>query len=157
MRTQEMSRDGLGQLLNAPLLYRSQVGVFLLRVGVALLILCHGWSKLVILLAGEGGGWMDPLGIGSAPSLALCVFAEFFCGVAVLVGFFTRAASFVLVINFWVAVFVYGREAAWPQNELPLLYMICFAALIGTGSGPLALDRVFTRRFNEQGTSPLAP
>ena len=99
----------------------------------------------------------DPLGIGSAPSLALCVFAEFFCGVAVLVGFFTRAASFVLVINFWVAVFVYGREAAWPQNELPLLYMICFAALIGTGSGPLALDRVFTRRFNEQGTSPLAP
>ena len=148
MRSQETNyRDKACRMINAPLLYRSQAGVLILRVGVALLMLSHGWGKLVILMEGKGSEWMDPLGIGATTSLALCVFAEFFCSVAILIGFLTRAAAFVLVVNFWVAAFVYGNQSAWPQNELPLLYMICFVTLIGTGSGPLGVDRVLMRRF----------
>ena len=148
MRPQETNRrDSACRIISAPLLHRTQVGVFVLRVGVALLMLTHGWGKLVMLMDGRGSEWMDPLGIGPTASLALCVFAEFFCSVAILVGFLTRAASFVLVVNFWVAVFVYGDQSVWPQNELPLLYMICFVALIGTGSGPLGVDRVLVRRL----------
>ncbi len=148
MRPQETNRrDNACQILSAPLLCRSQAGVLVLRVGVALLMLTHGWEKLMMLMEGRGSEWMDPLGIGATASLALCVFAEFFCSVAVFIGFLTRAASFVLVVNFWVAIFVYGEQGFWPQNELPLLYMICFVALIGTGSGPLGVDRVLARRL----------
>lgn len=123
------------------------VGILLLRIGVAAMMLCHGWPKLLQLLQGQGGEWMDPLGMGSTFSLALCVFAEFFCSLAVLVGFFTRLAALVLMVNFWVAVFVYGAESSWTQNELPLLYLLCFMVLVCTGSGPLALDHVLLRRM----------
>lgn len=123
------------------------VGILLLRIGVATMMLCHGWPKLLQLLQGQGGEWMDPLGMGSTFSLALCVFAEFFCSLAVLVGFFTRLAALVLMVNFWVAVFVYGAESSWTQNELPLLYLLCFMVLVCTGSGPLALDHVLLHRM----------
>lgn len=123
------------------------VGILLLRIGVAAMMLCHGWPKLLQLLQGQGGEWMDPLGLGSTFSLALCVFAEFFCSLAVLVGFFTRLAALVLAVNFWVAVFVYGVESSWTQNELPMLYLLCFVVLVCTGSGPLALDHLLLRRM----------
>ncbi len=148
MNTQEMRRDSLCSIINAPALYRSQVGIFILRIGVALLVLCHGWPKLVMLINGEGEGWMDPLGLGGETSLALCVIAEFFCSLCILLGLLTRAASFVLVVNFWVVVFVYGKGSGLSQNELPLLYMLCFVALLCTGSGPLAVDRILARRLS---------
>lgn len=123
------------------------VGILLLRIGVAAMMLCHGWPKLLQLMQGQGGEWMDPLGLGSTFSLALCVFAEFFCSLAMLVGFFTRLAALVLAVNFWVAVFVYGVESSWTQNELPMLYLLCFVVLVCTGSGPLALDHLLLRRM----------
>ena len=148
MIPQETNRcDSACQIISSSALYRTQAGVFVLRAGVSLLMLTHGWGKLVMLMEGKGSEWMDPLGVGATASLALCVFAEFFCSMAILIGFLTRAASFVLVVNFFVAVFVYGNQSVWPQNELPLLYMICFVVLIGTGSGPLGVDRALARRL----------
>ena len=126
------------------------VGITLLRVGVACMMLCHGWTKLVLLVQGQGSEWMDPLGMGSTFSLALCVFAEFFCSLAVLAGFYTRLAALVLAINFWVVVFVYGEGSTWTQNELPMLYLLCFATLVCTGGGPLSVDRYLLQRFNRR-------
>lgn len=111
------------------------------------MMLCHGWPKLLMLVQGQGGEWMDPLGIGAGVSLGLCVFAEFFCSMAILAGLFTRAASFVLAVNFWVVVFVYGEQSAWQQNELPILYLVCYVTLLCTGAGPLSLDHLMTRRL----------
>lgn len=134
-------------LMQAPWIHRTEIGIFILRVGVAVMMLCHGWPKLLMLLQGHGAEWMDPIGVGSTLSLALCTFAEFFCSLAVLLGLFTRLAALVLVINFWVIVFVYGGQSIWPQSELPLLYLLCFVALLCTGSGPLSLDALLTRRW----------
>lgn len=124
------------------------MGIFILRVGVACMMLCHGWPKLLMLVQGHGSEWMDPLGWGPVISLALCVFAEFFCSLAVLLGFMTRFASLVLVVNFWVVIFVYGEQSTWVQNELPMLYMLCFVALVCMGSGSLAVDGWLTRRLH---------
>ena len=137
MSTQEMRRNNLCNVIHAPALYRSQVGIFILRVGVALLVLCHGWPKFIMLVDGKGSEWLDPL----------CVVAEFFCGLCVLLGFLTRVASFVLIVNFWVAIFVYGNGGGLSQNELPLLYMLCFVALLCTGSGPMGVDRSLSLRL----------
>lgn len=134
--------------MNAPWMYNSQAGIVILRVGVAAMMLCHGWPKLLMLLQGQGGEWMNPLGIGSTLSLGLCVFAEFFCSLAVLLGFMTRLASLVLVINFWVIVFVYGEQSSLSQSELPLLYFLCFVTLLCTGGGPLSVDRLLARRLH---------
>lgn len=129
-------------------MYNSQVGIFILRVGVAGMMLCHGWPKFLLLVQGRGSEWMDPLGWGPVISLALCVLAEFFCSLAVLVGLMTRLAALVLVVNFWVVIFVYGDQGTWVQNELPMLYLLCFVTLVCTGSGPLAVDRLLMRRLH---------
>ena len=147
MSTQEMRRNNLCSVIHAPALYQSQVGIFILRVGVALLVLCHGWPKFIMLVDGKGSEWLDPLGFGGTTSLALCVVAEFFCALCILLGFLTRVASFVLIVNFWVAIFVYGNGGGLSQNELPLLYMLCFVALLCTGSGPMGVDRSLSRRL----------
>lgn len=151
MEEETIRRDGSERsvkrsLINAPWMYRSEIGITILRIGAGAMILCHGWPKLLLLLQGQAAEWMDPLGIGSSYSLILCTFAEFFCSIAVILGFFTRFASFVLVVNFWVIVFVYGGQGSWPQYELPLLYLICFITLLCTGAGALSLDHLLCRR-----------
>lgn len=132
--------------MQTPWIHRSEIGIVILRLGVSVMMLCHGWPKLWLLLQGRGGEWMDPIGLGSTLSLALCVLAEFFCSLALLVGAFARLAAFVLVVNFWVIVFIYGGESIWPHSELPLLYLICFLCLLCTGAGPMSIDRALARR-----------
>ncbi len=122
-------------------------GILILRAGVALMMLTHGWPKLQLLLASRGSEWMDPLGWGAAVSLGLCVLAEFFCALAILFGALTRIAALVLVINFWVALFVYGQASSWSVNELPSLYLICFATLLCTGAGSFSVDYLLQRCF----------
>lgn len=150
MNTQESGRSRVCSCFRAPGIWRGGVGVLILRVGVAGMMLCHGWPKLLLLVQGRGGEWMDPLGWGAELSLALCVFAEFFCSLALLVGLMTRLAALVLVVNFWVVIFVYGEQSSWAQNELPLLYLLCFVSLVCLGGGPLSLDRWLARRLRRR-------
>ena len=133
-------------IIQAPWLRSSSIGLLILRVGVAAMMLCHGFPKLLMLLQGHGAQWMDPLGLGSTLSLILCCFAEVCCSLAIILGFFTRLASLVLIINFWVIIFIYGGGSVWPQSELPLLYLICFLTLMLTGGGSISLDHLIRHR-----------
>lgn len=134
------------RIIQMPWQYRGAIGTLILRVGVALMMLSHGVPKLVLLMQGRGAQWMDPLGMGATLSLALCCFAEFGCSLAILAGVFTRVAAFVLAVNFWVVITCYGGERFWPQNELPMLYLVCFLSLLCSGSGALSLDAYLRRR-----------
>ncbi len=134
------------------------MGIMILRVGVALMMLAHGWPKLQLLLDARGGEWMDPLGWGASISLGMCVLAEFFCSLAILIGVLTRVAALVLVINFGVALFVYGQSSSWSVNELPSLYLICFITLLCTGAGSYSVDHLLVRWFcsgKREDTPPL--
>ncbi len=134
-------------LINAPWIYRNHMGIAFLRICVGAMMLTHGWPKLLMLLHGEGAGWMDPIGIGGTFSLALCCFAEFFCSLAIIAGLLTRLASLVLVLNFWVVVFFAMPGAAWAQVELPVLYLVCFLTLVCTGSGRFGIDHLVRRKL----------
>ncbi len=134
-------------LLNAPWIYRNHMGVAFLRICVGGMMLVHGVPKLLMLLRGEGAGWMDPIGIGGTLSLALCCFAEFGCSLAIVLGLLTRMAALVLVLNFWVVVFFVEANDSWAQRELPLLYLVCFLALVCTGAGRFSLDHLIRRRL----------
>lgn len=134
--------------VNAPWIYRNQLGIIFLRICVSILMLGHGLPKLWLLLRGGGSEWLDPLGIGSTLSLALCAFAEVFCSLFLIVGLLTRLSAMVLLINFWVVVFVVHAQGSWAQAELPLLYLICYGTLVCTGAGPLSLDSLMKRRLH---------
>lgn len=115
------------------------LGLLLLRVATGLLLLTHGWPKLMGFSA-RMNTFADPYGLGSAPSLALAVFAEFFCSVFLIMGLFTRWALIPLVITMLTIVFVVHGSDPFGKKELALLYLVPFLTLSFTGPGKFSLD-----------------
>ena len=121
------------------------IGLLVLRVGVAgMMIYAHGWGKLAGF-AEKSAVFPDPLGIGSAASLALATFAEFFCAAAILLGFMTRLAALPLVINMLVAALVVHAADPFAKKEFALLYAVPFMTLLFAGGGKYSLDAVVWR------------
>ncbi len=134
-------------LINTPWVFKHKMGLVVLRIAVASMMLVHGIPKLLMLLEGKGGSWLNPIGIGATTSLALCVIAEFACSMALILGLFTRLASFVLIINFWVILFVVDAGSTWADKELAALYLVCFCALLCTGAGPCSIDHWMSKKL----------
>jgi len=103
------------------------------------MLFAHGWGKLKGFSA-ISGKFPDPLGIGSAPSLAMAVFAEVFCAIALILGLFTRAAAIPLLITMIVAAFIVHGANPFQKKEFALLYAIPFLVLILTGAGKFSID-----------------
>ena len=114
----------------------------LLRVGLGLFMLTHGYPKLEKLLSGSHQ-FPDPLGIGSLPSLILAVFAEVLCSALVALGLLTRYAVIPLIITMIVAAFVAHAGDPFGKREMALLYLLGYVVIFARGSGKFSLDYVF--------------
>ncbi len=116
--------------------------LFLLRVGAGLLIMIkHGFDKLTHF-SHLAPRFSDPFHIGSTTSLALVVFAEFFCAAFVVLGLFTRLACIPLVIAMAVALFFAMGGDFFGKGEAAGLFLIIFFVLLITGPGKASLDRM---------------
>ncbi|MCC6484634.1 MAG: DoxX family protein [Armatimonadetes bacterium] len=114
---------------------------FLLRIVVGILFIPHGAQKLFGAFGGaQGDGKALPL----MSQMGLAGFLEFFGGLLILLGLFTRPAGFVLAGEMAVAYFmVHQRQALWPiQNKGEMAVLFCFAFLLffAFGAGPWSLD-----------------
>lgn len=116
------------------------LALLLLRLGFGgVMIYGHGWAKLTGF--GErAAGFPDPLGVGTATSLGLAVFAEVFCAAAVVLGLLTRWAVLPLVVTMIVAVFVVHADDPFRRQELGLLYLVAFVVLWLKGPGRWSID-----------------
>ena len=118
------------------------LGLLVLRVAAAAAMIgAHGWGKLVHF-SQRSGGFPDPIGLGSEASLGLAVFAEVFCGVALILGVGGRLAAVVLTVFFAVAFFLVHGGDPFGERELAFLYLAIFAVLALSGPGRFSLDRM---------------
>lgn len=102
------------------------------------LVVFHGVSKLANISQGSAN-FPDPLGIGSGWSLLLAIFAEVICSALVFLGFFTRlAASVVLIQMLIITIVVHGADGVAHQ-ELPFLYAAAFLAIVIAGGGKFSI------------------
>lgn len=116
------------------------LGLLFLRVSVgSLMFFSHGWGKLVNF-SHIAPNFPDPLGVGSTVSLALAVFAEFFCSIAVIIGLKTRFAAIPLLITMLVALFLVHGNDPWKTKEFVILFIIPFTTLIITDGGSYSVD-----------------
>ena len=121
-------------------------GLLILRLGTGLtMAFGHGWGKLTTFSEGAAQ-FPDPLGVGSSVSLALAVFAEFFCSLAITAGLVTRAAVVPVMITMLVAFFLIHGADPFAKQEKSLLYLIPLMTLFLTGPGRYSLDRLFARK-----------
>jgi len=110
------------------------------RLGVAGLMLTHGWPKLQMLLNGGEIKFADPLGIGMTTSLVLVIFAEMVCSILIGIGLKTRLATIPLLINMATAGFIHHASDPIGAKEKTFLFMIIYLFLLLKGSGRISID-----------------
>ena len=114
-----------------------------LRIITGFLLAQHGAQKLFGVL---GKGPVDSILSLSGVAGVL----EFFGGIAIILGIFTRRVAFVLsglmAAAYWMA---HGTEAFWPivnQGELAALYCFVFLFLFAHGGGGFSIEGWLQRR-----------
>jgi putative oxidoreductase len=122
-------------------------GLLLLRVLFGLyLAFGHGLGKITggpEQWAGLGGT-MEIFGLGFAPTFwgFMAAIAEFVCALLVAVGFLTRPAALLVVINMSVAATAHITGVIDGGPEMALLYGIAFLSLVFVGPGKYSVDEI---------------
>ena len=116
-----------------------------LRIIAAFLFIAHGAQKLF--------GFLAPPGAPSPPLFSqmwVGGILEFFGGLLLLLGLFTRPVAFILSGMMAVAYFqMHAPGGFWPlqnKGELAVLYCFVFLFLSVAGGGEWSLDRLLRRR-----------
>ncbi|WP_428663863.1 DoxX family protein [Runella sp.] len=117
----------------------TDLGIFVLRVFVPLLLITHGYDKLLSFLDGADK-FPDPLHIGVRFSHALAVIGEVVAPILVILGLWTRLASVVEIIHFLVVVFMMHANEPLGEKEHGLLFLIPYVTILLTGAGKYSLD-----------------
>jgi putative oxidoreductase len=114
--------------------------LFLLRLSTAVLMIPHGYEKLAHF-ADMKAKFMSFMGLGSAVSLALVIFAEFFCSLMLAAGMLARFVLIPLIIDMAVAVFKAHKGQIFdPVGQTAFLFLNIFVFLLITGSGKISVD-----------------
>ena len=119
-----------------------------LRIVTGLLFMQHGAQKLFGALGGFGG---TPG--ATAPLMSMMGFAgvlEFFGGLLIAIGLFTRPVAFLLAGQMAAAyLMAHIAQSFWPVlngGEPAVLFMLVFLFLVGNGAGPASADHAISRR-----------
>lgn len=110
-----------------------------LRLGTGILMMSHGYDKLIHFSTYQQK-FMSFLGIGSTMSLALTVFAEFFCALFIIIGLFTRLSAIPLIITMCVALFKAHNADFFGDGQTAALYLVGFLVLLIVGPGKISVD-----------------
>ncbi|WP_416637987.1 DoxX family protein [Pseudomonas sp. OHS18] len=129
---------------------RAGFGLTILRVLVGITFMAHGSQKLFGWFGGYGlagvAQWMESIGLAPGYLMALLAgSAEFFGGLALVIGLLVRPASAVLAITMLVAIFsVHIGNGFFMANngyEFALALLAATLALLVEGAGRLSLDQ----------------
>ncbi len=110
-----------------------------LRLGLGILMMHQGYNKLIHFSEMQNK-FMNFLGIGSSVSLALLIFAEFFCSLFLVLGLFTRLAAIPLIIATCVMVFKTHNADVFGDGQTAALYLIGYLVLLLVGPGRVSVD-----------------
>ncbi len=129
--------------------YPSLVSCLLLALRLLFggLIMWHGIGKIVnfdsLVMV-----FPDPLALGAKFSLVLAIFAEAFCGVAIIAGAFYRLALIPPIFAMAVALFVVHNGDMFAMKELSLIYLVIFVLLYIMGAGGYSLDDIIAQHLH---------
>ena len=128
----------------------SSLAALILRVGLGLALIPHGAQKLFGWFGGYGlegtGQWMASIGLEPGMLMAaLAGSAEFFGGLALVLGLLTRPAAAVTAFTMLVAFCsVHSGNGFFMSNngyESGFVLLVASLSLLVSGGGRLSLDR----------------
>ena len=121
--------------------------LLLLRLGLAIVFIYHGYPKLF----GDTTKFVEAFrNIGLPPFLVYFTGAiEFFGGIALGLGLFTTIAGVLLLLDMAAALWKYNFNEgiyAVREYELPLILGLIALAVASIGAGSISLDRLFFQK-----------
>jgi len=140
-------------LLNRVLATKDNDGALALRIFVGIIFAAHGAQKLFGWFGGYGlegtGQFFGSVGLDPGYLLALLAgIAEFFGGLALIVGLLVRPAAAALAFSMLIAIFAVhwskGFFAASGGYEYALALFAASLSLLLSGAGRFSADRAIT-------------
>jgi putative oxidoreductase len=134
----------------------SQWASLILRVPAGIILAAHGAQKLFAWFGGYGlegtGQFMASQGLEPGYLMALLAgSAEFFGGIALIIGLLVRPAAAVSAFTMLVAgIVVHGSAGLFLSNggfEFALALLAMTLALVILGGGKLSLDKLLAEKF----------
>jgi putative oxidoreductase len=122
----------------------------LIRINVGLMIIPHGWPKLMAGVGVTAAGALARRGIQPAEPLAVVLIAlETLGGLSVALGLFTRFWAAAIFVEMMVIVWAYWPKFGWtgPGYEYPLMWGLVMLAIALRGGGPYSLDRMIGKEL----------
>ena len=139
-------------------LFTSNAGLsaLVLRVPVGIVLAAHGAQKLFAWFGGYGlegtGQYMESIGLAPGFLMALLAgSAEFFGGLALVLGVLTRPAALVSAFTMLMAIFTaHISNGLFLSNggyEYALALFAATLSLVFSGAGRLGVDNLITNKF----------
>lgn len=131
------------------IIYNEDFAKFLLRVGIASLMLMHGICKIKTGV-NDIEQWLSEIGVPGFVSYGVYI-PEIVAPIFLIAGVFVRSAGFLLLMNMCVALFYLYTKGYAPFSvdayggfhaEIDILYMLIFCALIFLGGGKYTLFNI---------------
>jgi len=122
----------------------------LIRITVGLMIIPHGWPKLMAGVGPTAANALARRGIEPAEPLAVVlIFLETVGGLCVALGLFTRFFAAAIAIEMAVITHAYWPKFGWtgPGYEYPLMWGLVMFAVALRGGGAFSLDRRIGREL----------
>ena len=122
----------------------------LIRLTAGLMIIPHGWPKLMMGVQATAQMALIKRGIQPAEPLAVALITlETLGGLCVALGLFTRFWAAAITIEMMVIVYQYVPKFGWtgPGYEYPLMWGLVMLAIALRGGGPYSLDRVIGKEL----------
>ena len=122
----------------------------LVRITAGLMIIPHGWPKLMAGVGPVAANALAKRGIEPAEPLAvILILLETLGGLCVALGLFTRFFAAAITIEMAVIVYHHLPKFGWTERgyEYPLMWGLVMLAIALRGGGPYSLDRRLGREL----------
>ena len=136
-------------MINKILLSKVGTAALILRVPVGLILAAHGAQKLFGWFNGNGlagtAQWLASLGMEPGYLMAILAgSAEFFGGLALVLGLLTRPAAMVAIFSVHIGNGLFASDGGY---EYALVLMVALIALAVQGGGYLSMDKALSEKL----------
>lgn len=134
----------------------NHISSLVLRVPLGAILMGHGSQKLFAWFGGYGlegtGQFMESVGFAPGYLMAMMAgSAEFFGGLALILGLLTRPAAFVVAFTMFMAMTVHIHNGMFLANngyEFALILLAAAVTLVVQGAGKYSVDSIILKKVN---------
>jgi putative oxidoreductase len=132
--------------------FTSDLAYVIIRVIAGAFVFVHGWNKATLMSHVGLTGYFAKLGLEPASFWAYYIpINETVVALFVVIGFLTRPAALLLVIEFIVLIVLVhvprGYGMAVNGWEFPLFWLLVLVAVMLRGGGPWSVDRMIGKEI----------